>query len=63
MGVLKLIYKILKKFGDEIAQFWYPIIRFLKINWEVTLLVIVALFVIYILHQKYMENIKRKKSG
>ena len=63
MGVLKLIYKILKKFGDEIAQFWDLIIHFLKINWEVTLLVIVALFVIYILYQKYMGNIKRKKSG
>ena len=56
MGALKLIIKILTKFADEILQYWYLIIRFLRINWEVTLLVIVALFLIYILCQKLIKK-------
>ena len=59
MGILKLIFK----FGDELLKFWHPIIIFLRRDWEVTLLVIVSLFVIYILSKKYMGNVNRKKSG
>ena len=57
LKAFKLIFTFLKKFGDDIAFQWFLIIKnFSRINWEVTLLVIVALFVIYILYQKLIKK-------
>jgi hypothetical protein len=59
--MLRLVIKLFKKFGDELSSYWYPIIRFLKLNWEVTLLVIVVLFVMYVFYKKNILSKNNKK--
>ena len=59
--MLILIIKLFKKFGDELSGYWFPIARFLKFYWEVALLVILVLFVMYVFYKKNILSKNNKK--